>query len=638
MPINVNLNQSFTNIVITNNDSNDDFLKIKNFFQTYYLEPIEIQEQRIYMSILDFWYLYRKTQKEIVYEIDIYLERIFENHLENQNFLEYDRKKNIDITYNDLAEQLRKSGFKRPFLETQLRDIKEMIKCPSSANFSVPGAGKSTTLLGVNKLSDLDRLFVVVPNKEVMESWIKEVDQMNTGSYNVIKILSNDILLSLLDDFPKNTLILSTYNRFLQDEFIERVKQILIKYRIHMVLDESHRIKGAITKTMFKPSKTGKNILSTSMFSSRRDILSGTPIPHSVYDIVSQFEFLYPNCGLKEEILQSNNFSSSIGPLFTRTVKNELRLREVVQHEAERIPMSITQAALYELIVYRYRSLYKRSNLKTIEKIKKAPVRQIWASVDPHGLVSQILSNDSDEILENIKPAEEKLFKEILERDRISPKMYRTIEKTMEIVENGEQVIIWSQFSNVIRTLSDEISKKLDIDKDLITLFGETPDTNKNIELFNKKNNEFKVLVANPKKGGEGINLHWNCWNAIYIDRSYDCAKYLQSRDRIHRVVGLEEDISEPVNYYIFESWHPRKFDLIDRKISENLKSKLEVMYQVLNDKDLIPLSLGEDEIEDIEEAGLIDMKDIKEYIDTLELEYNALSGNSCLEEYLNRQ
>ena len=28
----------------------------------------------------------------------------------------------------------------------------------------------------------------------------------------------------------------------------------------------------------------------------------------------------------------------------------------------------------------------------------------------------------------------------------------------------------------------------------------------------------------------------------------------------------------------------------------------------------------------------------IKEYIDTLELEYNALSGNSCLEEYLNRQ
>ena len=103
--------------------------------------------------------------------------------------------------------------------------------------------------------------------------------------------------------------------------------------------------------------------------------------------------------------------------------------------------MSITQAALYELIVYRYRSLYKRSNLKTIEKIKKAPVRQIWASVDPHGLVSQILSNDSDEILENIKPAEEKLFKEILERDS-SPKMNRTIEKTMEIVENEEQVII----------------------------------------------------------------------------------------------------------------------------------------------------------------------------------------------------
>ena len=165
-------------------------------------------------------------------------------------------------------------------------------------------------------------------------------------------------------------------------------------------------------------------------------------------------------------------------------------------------------------------------------------------------------------------------------------------------------------------------------------VIGKTTNS-KNIELFNKKNNEFKVLVANPKKGGEGISLHKNCWNAIYVDRSYDCAKYLQSRDRIHRVLGPNDIAPENVNYYIFESWHPREFDLIDRRISSNLKRKLEVMIEVLNDKELIPLSLGEDDIGELENAGLIGMEEINDYIDDLELEYENLKKNSILDEYL---
>ena len=382
-------------------------------------------------------------------------------------------------------------------------------------------------------------------------------------------------------------------------------------------------------------SKTGKNILSTSLFSKRRDILSGTPIPHSIYDIVSQFEFLYPNCGLGSEIKNSDVPGKKIQPLFTRTVKSELRLREITPNEAVRVPMSLTQAALYELIVNKYRAIYKQSNLKTLEKIQKAPIRQIWCSVDPHGLVTQVLSKGYDELNENLKPAEVKLFDEILDGGRVSNKMQEALNKAESILKKGEQVIIWSQFSNVIKTLSKELGEILNIDSELLTLYGETEDASKNIELFNKKNNEFKVLVANPKKGGEGISLHKNCWNAIYVDRSYDCAKYLQSRDRIHRVLGPNDIAPENVNYYIFESWHPREFDLIDRRISSNLKRKLEVMIEVLNDKELIPLSLGEDDIGELENAGLIGMEEINDYIDDLELEYENLKKNSILDEYL---
>ena len=63
-----------------------------------------------------------------------------------------------------------------------------MISSPNSANFSVPGAGKTTTLLGLNKLTGIAKLLIVVPNNEVMDSWEEEVSEMKAGSYKVVRI------------------------------------------------------------------------------------------------------------------------------------------------------------------------------------------------------------------------------------------------------------------------------------------------------------------------------------------------------------------------------------------------------------------------------------------------------------------
>ena len=45
--------------------------------------------------------------------------------------------------------------------------------------------------------------------------------------------------------------------------------------------------------------------------------------------------------------------------------------------------------------------------------------------------------------------------------------------------------------------------------------------------------------------------------NAIYLDRTYNAAEYLQSRDRIHRI-GMPSNV-EP-NYYLIQSVHPNNF------------------------------------------------------------------------------
>ncbi len=52
----------------------------------------------------------------------------------------------------------------------------------------------------------------------------------------------------------------------------------------------------------------------------------------------------------------------------------------------------------------------------------------------------------------------------------------------------------------------------------------------------------FAVLVANPAACAESISLHSECFNAIYLDRTHDCARWLQSIDRIHRL-GLPEGV-----------------------------------------------------------------------------------------------
>ena len=70
------------------------------------------------------------------------------------------------------------------------------------------------------------------------------------------------------------------------------------------------------------------------------------------------------------------------------------------------------------------------------------------------------------------------------------------------------------------------------------------------------------------------ISLHKTCFHAIYYDLSYNCAQYLQSLDRIHRVGGSEK---RQANYYFLQYE-----DSIDQDIITNLNEKAERMYSLI--------------------------------------------------------
>ena len=81
----------------------------------------------------------------------------------------------------ELLETLESQNFHRKLTSEQIRDTKKLLQLRHGANFSVPGAGKTTTLLAVNALlryfDHVTKLIVISP-KNAFISWEEEVEEI----------------------------------------------------------------------------------------------------------------------------------------------------------------------------------------------------------------------------------------------------------------------------------------------------------------------------------------------------------------------------------------------------------------------------------------------------------------------------
>ena len=100
------------------------------------------------------------------------------------------------------------------------------------------------------------------------------------------------------------------------------------------------------------------------------------------------------------------------------------------------------------------------------------------------------------------------------------------------------------------------------------------------------------MLVANPAACSEAISLHTVCHHAIYVDRTFNAAQYLQSVDRIHRL-GLKATQKTTVEILVSPS-------SIDEVINDRLLRKIANMERILQDDSIHP----EIETVDVDEYG----------------------------------
>jgi len=178
--------------------------------------------------------------------------------------------------------------------------------------------------------------------------------------------------------------------------------------------------------------------------------------------------------------------------------------------------------------------------------------------------------------------------------------------RAREITKLGQKVIIWSYFKENINLIASHLS-----DLNAVLIYGDTnigdedeEDTREfRIKKF-KTDSSCSVLVANPAACGESISLHLECHFALYVDRTYNAAHYLQSQDRIHRY-GLPKNTRTFIEILYAKN-------TIDESINRRLIHKTARMASILSDPSL------NIEPEDEDDFSISDSKDAADFLKTV--------------------
>ena len=494
------------------------------------------------------------------------------------------------LTEQVVKERLKSVGFTRELTNNQLGNLKKIGNMPAAATFSVPGAGKTTEALAyfsINAQAN-DRLLVVAA-KNAFGAWDEQLTEcIPTINEEFIRLRGGEIVIEKLL-FKRPRFMLITYDQ------LPRVKNIISKLlsegNVYMFLDESHRIKGG------RAIKRADAILDMAFLPKRKLIMSGTPMPQSTKDLISQFSFLYPTKKVDEE-----NVVDMIQPIYVRTNQSQLGIPQI-QYVITILEMPELQRNIYDSL----KSEIKRQLNPYLTDTSRYELRRIGKCVmKVMEFVSNpsLLSSDMDYVFDH------RMGDLLKETD--GKKIEYVCKRVRELASEGKKVLVWSCFVKNVELLALRLR-----DVGAVYIHGKVDagdeieeDTREGkIKRFHDDPN-CKVLIANPAACSEGISLHRVCQYAIYLDKSFNAAHFLQSEDRIHRL-GMPAGTVPTVE--IIECK-----DSIDQVVSTRLMNKINLMANALNDSSLIMdpggFEYNDEEDDDIGDINTDDAKAIIKY------------------------
>lgn len=515
---------------------------------------------------------------------------------------------------DEMTALLQGAGFKRTLKPFQLKNLCRLAALPHGADFSVPGAGKTTVALSAfaatKAVHRVERLLVVAP-LAAFAAWKEDSQACFGSSFKVSVHLGPDSIIPASCD-----LLLTNYHRLAGD--YDRLRAWISERRTHVVLDEAHRIKRG------QEGIHGAAVLDLAFSAFRRDVLTGTPAPQGAHDLVAMMKFLYP--GQERQLLPPDAFVESLGrkpnvlqathvaikKYFVRTCKSDLQLPPT-QICVDRRPMGPVQKAIYSALVGKYLGslTLNTTDRRGLRDLGLIVMYLLEAATNPLLVTAGSDENDLPafahpplQVPHNATIVE--LLKRYAEFER--PWKYEAVKAIVRDAEkSGQKVLVWSSFVRNLKFLNRELA-----DFQPAIVHGGIPPADgapptaaitREAELDRFRHDpKCSVLLANPAACGEGVSLHHWCHHAVYLDRTFNAGHFLQSQDRIHRL-GLAPNTETTFTFLESD-------ESIDLSVDKRIREKVIALSVLMDDPGLVKVSLPQVDDDDVSDDQIFESSD----------------------------
>jgi SNF2 family DNA or RNA helicase len=382
------------------------------------------------------------------------------------------------------------------------------------------GLGKTMQVISLLLAHPREKTALLIAPTSVIGNWQREIQKFAPSLKAVVhhggerkKKGDFDKLVEQYD------LIITSYG------LIRRDKDLFNKHKwSRLIIDEAQNIKN--------PDATQTKIL-YKIPADFRIAMTGTPIENRLMDLWSIFNFLNPGfLGTRslfrkcfELPIQRNNnerqtkvLKSLVEPFILRRLKTDKNIIHDLPDKIEQkvyCELTKEQASIYQSIVDEIEDKMANAEDKGEQNtiILSALLRLKQCCNHP----AQVLQDGSEFTLER------------------SVKLQRLTEMTKEVIDNGESILIFSQFKEICGALNTLLKTKFGYNT--FYLHGGTIRKKREemIEQFQAPGSPPSIFILSLKAGGVGITLT-KANHVIHFDRWWNPAVENQATDRAYRI------------------------------------------------------------------------------------------------------
>jgi hypothetical protein len=505
------------------------------------------------------------------------------------------RKGEPALTNAQALGRLEPTTFRRDLKSFQVRDLARLLALDHGANFSVPGAGKTTVELAVyaaeRARGRVDQLLVVAP-LSAFDAWMVDSEECLDPTPQLARFNGEPIR-------GETEILLVNYQRLAGA--YELIASWVARGPTLVVLDEAHRMKRG------RDGEWGSACLDLAFSATRRDVLTGTPAPQRPGDLVAIVDFLWPGQArhvLPDRALAADpppgaieEVTTAIRDIFVRTTKHELLLTPPT-HVVIPVRLEGLHQEIYDALRQQYAPLLSMNQHDRVHFGRWSDVTMYMLEAATNPALLPAGSSTGDPIEFRHPP---------LEIPRGSPlrqliadyatyetpaKFVQLAAKVKELRDQNRKVLIWSNFVRNLEALDRMLAAY-----EPAVVHGGIPSEIAQPNVLRPRESEIRrfredpkcgVLLANPAAMSEGISLHLTCHDAIYLDRTFNAGQYLQSIDRIHRL-GLDRSVKTTIYTLLAK-------DTIDEAVDARVALKARNLGTMLDDPGIATMALPDDE------------------------------------------